>query len=340
MIAGFLWGAPWRQGEALRIIRAIQRSILVAGLGLFAILALFPDAVASRFAIYAETLSPSSTASELLVRTRDYPLSNFLATFDYPNWPYGYGIGTASLGIQYVARIFHATPMRIGVENGFGQIILELGVVGLLLWIVLGVSISISSWKVANSLKGTPWFPISFAIFLFAFLLVLPMTYYGFIEYQNYILNAYLWLLLGILFRLQTMPEAVRLAETEKNLGTSNRSNRLRLAVVSPFLDRQHGTELCLVEQIERLASRDHWQIHLYSQRVEQVEGVRPAKKPFDRHGEGIFWQEISDIPGPHLLKYGWWFIANQWRRKRDRRSGEVIVDLVYSPASIVWTPT
>jgi glycosyltransferase involved in cell wall biosynthesis len=106
----------------------------------------------------------------------------------------------------------------------------------------------------------------------------------------------------------------------------------LRLAVVSPFLDRQHGTELCLVEQIERLASRDHWQIHLYSQRVEQVKGVRPAKKPFDRHGEGIFWHEISDIPGPHLLKYGWWFIANQWRRKRDRRSGEVIVDLVYSP--------
>ncbi len=220
MIAGFLWGAPWRQGEVLRIIRAIQRSILVAGLGLFAILALFPDAVASRFAIYAETLSPSSTASELLVRTRDYPLSNFLATFDYPNWPYGYGIGTASLGIQYVVRIFHATPMRIGVENGFGQIILELGIVGLLLWIALGVSISISSWKVANSLKGTPWFPISFAIFLFAFLLVLPMTYYGFIEYQDYILNAYLWLLLGILFRLQTMPEAVRLAEAEKNLAT------------------------------------------------------------------------------------------------------------------------
>ncbi len=150
MITGFLWGAPWRQGEVLRIIRAIQRSILVAGLGLFAILALFPDAVASRFAIYAETLSPSSTASELLVRTRDYPLSNFLCTFDYPNWPYGYGIGTASLGVQYVVRIFHATPMRIGVENGFGQIILELGIVGLLLWIALGVSISISSWKVAK----------------------------------------------------------------------------------------------------------------------------------------------------------------------------------------------
>ncbi len=46
------------------------------------------------------------------------------------------------------------------------------------------------------------------------------MTYYGFIEYQDFILNAYLWLLLGILFRLQTMPEAVRLAEAEKNLGT------------------------------------------------------------------------------------------------------------------------
>jgi hypothetical protein len=220
IIGGFLWGAPWRQGEVLRIVRAIQRSILVAGLGLFATLEIFPDAVGSRFAIYSETLLPSSSASELAVRTGDYPLRNFIATFDYPNWPYGYGIGTASLGIQYVARILHATPMRIGVENGFGQIILELGIIGLFLWIVLGASISITAWKVTKSLKGTPWFPLSFAIFIFAFLLLLPMSYYAFISYQDYISNAYLWILLGIMFRLQTMPEATRFAEAEQNPGT------------------------------------------------------------------------------------------------------------------------
>jgi hypothetical protein len=37
----------------------------------------------------------------------------------------------------------------------------------------------------------------------------------------------------------------------------------LRLAVVSPFLDRQHSTELCIIEQIERLAQQDQWRIEL-----------------------------------------------------------------------------
>jgi hypothetical protein len=207
IVGGFLWGAPWRQGEVLRIVRAIQRSVLVAGLGLFAILALFPEQVGSRIAIYSETLLPSSPASELVNRTRDYPLANLMKALDYPRWPYGYGIGTSSLGVQYVARIMHAVPMNIGVENGWGQLILELGIAGLLLWIVLGVTVTIMAWNVTRSLKGTPWFPLSFAIFLYASLLLLPMTYVAFITYQDFIMNAYLWLLLGILFRLRTLPK-------------------------------------------------------------------------------------------------------------------------------------
>jgi hypothetical protein len=78
----------------------------------------FTEEVNSRLAIYSETLSQYSTASELSCRTRDYPLRNFLAAFDTPRWAYGYGIGTASLGIQYVTRILHAAPTGISVENG------------------------------------------------------------------------------------------------------------------------------------------------------------------------------------------------------------------------------
>jgi hypothetical protein len=216
IIGGFLWGAPWRQGEALRIVRTIQRSILVGGLGLFVLLALFPSDVASRFAIYSETLSLSSPTSELVSRTRDYPLENLLKAFDYPRWPYGYGIGTSSLGVQYVARIMHAVPMGIGVENGWGQLILELGIVGLVLWIVLGVAVAFAAWKVTKSLKGTPWFPLSFTIFLYATLLMLPMSYVAFISYQDYIDNAYLWLLLGILFRLRTLPKTLQDAQANE----------------------------------------------------------------------------------------------------------------------------
>lgn len=106
----------------------------------------------------------------------------------------------------------------------------------------------------------------------------------------------------------------------------------MRLAVVSPFLDRSHGTERCIVEQIERLARKDGWEIHLYCQHVAHVAGVRTHDSAGDVAGTGIYWHKIPGIPGPHLLKYVWWFAANHLWRWRDRRSGAVKPDLVYSP--------
>jgi hypothetical protein len=203
--AGFLWGAPWHNREGVRVIRTIQRAAVFAGVAILVLMVLFPEQLSSRLAIYSETLDPTSPASELYSRSGNYPLRNFLLAFDYPNWPYGYGIGTASLGVQYVARIMHAVPMRIGVESGYGQLVLELGILGLFLWIALATSISLAAWKAAKLLKGSPWFPIAFAIFWYAFLLAIPMSYYGFIAYQDFILNAYFWLLLGILFRLNSV---------------------------------------------------------------------------------------------------------------------------------------
>ena len=200
--AAFLWGAPWRQGEARRILRAIQRTLLVVGLGLLIMITIFPSEVASRFAVYSETLSPTSPASELAYRVKDYPLKNFLLAFEHPLWVYGYGTGTASLGIQYVARILHAAPMHMEVENGYGQLVVELGILGLFLWIFLSLAISLSAWKVARGLRGSPWFPLGFVFFWYAFVLIVPKGYISLISYQDYLMNAYFWLLLGMLFRL------------------------------------------------------------------------------------------------------------------------------------------
>jgi hypothetical protein len=167
----------------------------------------------NRLAVYSETLDPRSPASELLHRTRDYPLANFLGAFDSPRWPYGFGIGTASLGGQYVARIFHVLPSTGGVESGFGNIILELGIVGLALWFVMSGAVLFSAWKVVRKLKGSPWFPLAFMIFWYAFLLLIPLTFQGLQSYQDFVLNAYLWLLLGVLFRLPKLAEAAQRAQ-------------------------------------------------------------------------------------------------------------------------------
>jgi hypothetical protein len=77
-----------------------------------------------------------------------------------------------------------------------------MGIGGLIMWLVLAAAILISAWRVVRKLKGSPWFPLAFMIFLYAFLLLLPLTYGGLQPYQDFILNAYLWLLLGVLFRL------------------------------------------------------------------------------------------------------------------------------------------
>jgi glycosyltransferase involved in cell wall biosynthesis len=106
----------------------------------------------------------------------------------------------------------------------------------------------------------------------------------------------------------------------------------LRLAVVSPFLDRQHGTEVCVIEQIERLVRTGRCSIELYSQRVSQLNGVRPAALVLPGEQVDIRWHQVSDIPGPHLIKYLWWFAANYWQRRQDKRSGRVRPDIVYSP--------
>jgi hypothetical protein len=213
--AAFLWGAPWRQREAIRVLRLLQRTLLVAGIALAIFISIFPEQIGASFAFYDETLSPDSPASELVFRTRDYPLHNFLLAFDHPGWPYGYGIGTASLGVQYIARIFQQRSPVVGVENGYGTLVVELGIVGLILWILWTGALAISAWAVVRKLKGSPWFPLAFMIFWYAFLLLFPITYAGMGPYQDFVLNAYLWLLVGILYRL---PHIALSAQNEKRM--------------------------------------------------------------------------------------------------------------------------
>jgi len=57
-------------------------------------------------------------------------------------------------------------------------------------------------------LKGRATYPIALAIVWFAFLLLFPFTWGSMVEYQNFVINAYFWLLAGILFRLPTLEPA------------------------------------------------------------------------------------------------------------------------------------
>jgi hypothetical protein len=197
-----LWGAPWRERQAFRLGKAIRLSATFAGIAILLAVTFFPEAVHARWAMYSETLSPTSTTSELGFRGWQYPLEEFTKIFSQPNWHFGYGIGNASLGLQYVARLTGVPMLHVGSESGYGLLVTEFGIVGPIIWTAWTFALLLSAWKVVKKLKQTALFPIGFAIFWFAFMLLGPFTFYGLNAYQNYLTNAYLWLTLGMLFRL------------------------------------------------------------------------------------------------------------------------------------------
>src|ERR1700731_2499523 len=104
----------------------------------------------------------------------------------------------------------------------------------------------------------------------------------------------------------------------------------LRLAVVSPFVDRAHGTERALAELLERLAHSYGCQIHLFAQRVE---GISLNAAEDGRPGEGaITWHEVPSFPGPHAVQFLAWLILNALVRMSNRFSGARPYDLLLSP--------
>jgi len=104
----------------------------------------------------------------------------------------------------------------------------------------------------------------------------------------------------------------------------------LRLAVVSPSLDRRHGTERALSEAVERLARDYPCQVHLFTQRVEDLAVCLP--NALETPAARIVWHRVSAIPGPHLLRFVYWFFRNRAVRRAVSREAGVPFDLVLSP--------
>lgn len=89
----------------------------------------------------------------------------------------------------------------------------------------------------------------------------------------------------------------------------------LRLAVVSSFLDRRHGTERALAELIERLARDYGCEIHLFAQRVEDFP-VTPWDRNHTSSGGAVLWHRVPTLGGPLLFNFASWYFLNRvWRR-------------------------
>ena len=89
------------------------------------------------------------------------------------------------------------------------------------------------------------------------------------------------------------------------------------IAVVSPFIDKRHGTERRIAEWISRLGNE--YEVHIYSQRVEDVDLSR------------MHWHRIPQLRGPYLFNFLWWFAANHLWRWWDRHFRGIRHDLVFT---------
>lgn len=120
-IAAVLWGSGRRLNELFRVGKAIRLITFFASVAVVFMIFLFPDAIQARWALYTETLTPGTSTSDLGFRAWEYPVANLVSVFTQPNWQFGNGIGTASLGTQYVSRLIGARPRSLPRRAGTGD---------------------------------------------------------------------------------------------------------------------------------------------------------------------------------------------------------------------------
>jgi hypothetical protein len=208
LTGGFLWGAPWRWGQGHRLVKALRRTLVIGAIGVILLAEVFPNAFGGRWKFLSETLSyGEGQGSELRTRGWDYPIENLVQAYNQEHWILGTGTGTTSLGAQYVARFFDVPMAEIGGENGFATLMVEMGILGPVLWIFWVAAALWSMWKVVKQIRQTVYFPIGFAIWWYCIVSLVLLFYLTMTAYQDFVNCAYMWLLIGVLYRLPKLAQ-------------------------------------------------------------------------------------------------------------------------------------
>jgi hypothetical protein len=196
------------------IMQHLRRSALVTFVlvvfgviaGTAAISYFLPDLLSNRFAFYLSTLNPLSGANEWGFRWSQFT-SNLQRGIDLGG-VIGLGTGHESLGKQYLyGGSTNSTRGLYSIEGGYAAIAVEFGLVGLVIWLV---------WTIAWTRRqiGFAWAERDRAIgsagrVLVGYLVIFVIIEFaiGFQSFQNYLANAYFWLLSGVVFGIHRMSQ-------------------------------------------------------------------------------------------------------------------------------------
>src|SRR5882724_6615907 len=105
----------------------------------------------------------------------------------------------------------------------------------------------------------------------------------------------------------------------------------VRIAVISPFVDRQHGTERAVAELVDVLAADHKDEIELYAQRVCDI-NLKNESAAGTNSIRQINWHRVGSLAGPHLIQFLGWVFLNRFTRWRRERGTRKKPDVVFSP--------
>jgi len=202
---------------------SVSRLLFIGALGLYLVSVFFPLRYEAVFDLYEKTINPTSQYSEVETRPRNY-WGNVVKAFQSSGL-FGHGTGTASLGLQYIAsyRSGQVTDVHndrttgvYNTEGGYASVLWEWGVVGLCLWLLWTTLLVYKLIQEVRKLRHTRFYWLAVAVTLYAFFLLFPWFYLGMQVYQQYVAQAFLWFLVGMVFRLP-------LAQPQERLGREAR---------------------------------------------------------------------------------------------------------------------
>ena len=207
--AGLLLGAILLLVAALAPLfgerRAVMgRAMLVAGaaaLVLIVAVTLEPNVFGARLVYYRETLDPRSPVNQWQGRFSSAADSTAQGLRD--GGILGGGTGLQSLGKQYLYDPLQPSQLSTyQVEGGYASVAVEWGLIGLALWIAWTIVWARRQWRAIKLARGGPFAAAGLVIFVWMFFFLFVGFFGGNQAFQDYVGNAYFWLLSGVLFGL------------------------------------------------------------------------------------------------------------------------------------------
>jgi hypothetical protein len=162
-----------------------------------------PDRLEAIYRFCVETLSPLARETELAWRPAVYWQDIVKAVRE--SGIIGHGTGTASLGLQYIYHLDYMYADQLypyAIEGGYAAVIWEGGLLGLAVWLWWTLHLLVAAVRTTRALRGSSFYWMAVALSTFVFCYLFPYFFLGVQVYQNYVINAYHWLLCGLLFRL------------------------------------------------------------------------------------------------------------------------------------------